>query len=94
MFMSTANQFIDPNVYYSTILGFLKNFSLKNRIHFQQYIKKCNALMNDSCFKAQKGFDKAKQAFVKFPDNMCSQIIFDEYKKTVQDNPSPIRKIL
>ena len=32
--------------------------------------------MNDSCFKAQKKFDKAKQEFVKFPDNMCSQIIF------------------
>ena len=27
--MSTANQFIDPNVYQSTILRFLKNVSLK-----------------------------------------------------------------
>ena len=43
---------------------------------FQQCSKKCNKLMNDSCFKAQKEFDKAKQEFVKFPDNMCSQIIF------------------
>ena len=32
--------------------------------------------MNDSCFKAQNKFDKATQEFVKFPDNMCSQIIF------------------
>ena len=31
--------------------------------------------MNSSCFKAQKEFDKAKQEFVQFPDNMCSQII-------------------
>ena len=62
MFMSTANQFIDPNVYWSTILRFLKNVSLKKRTetHFQQYSKKCNELMNDSCFKAQKEFDKAK----------------------------------
>ena len=29
--------------------------------------------MNDSCFKALKEFDEAKQEFVKFPDNMCSQ---------------------
>ena len=26
-------------------------------------------------------FDKAKQEFVKFPDNMCSQIIFMNIKK-------------
>ena len=50
--------------------------SKKTETHFQQYSKKCNKLMNDSCFKAQKEFDKAKQEFVKFPDNMCSQIIF------------------
>ena len=50
--------------------------------------------MNDSCFKAQKEFDKAKKEFVKFPDNMCSQIIFMNIKKTVQDNPSPIRNNL
>ena len=29
--MSTANQFIDPNVYLSTILRFLKNVSLKKQ---------------------------------------------------------------
>ena len=37
--------------------------------------------MNDSCFKPQKEFDKAKQGFVKFLDNMCSQIIFMNIKK-------------
>ena len=42
----------------------------KNRNSFR------SKLMNDSCFKAQKEFDKAKQEFVKFPENMCSQIIF------------------
>ena len=47
--------------------------------------------MNDSCFKAKKEFDKAIQEFVKFPDNMCSHNFY-EYQKTVQDNPSPIRK--
>ena len=50
--------------------------------------------MNDSCFKAQKQFGKAKQGFVKIPDNMCSQIIFMNIKKTVQDNCMPIRKSL
>ena len=82
MIMSTANQFIDPNVYWSTILRFLKNVSLKKtETHFQQYSKKCNKLMDDSCFKAQKEFGKAKQGLVKFPDNMCSQIIFMNIKK-------------
>ena len=80
--MTTANQFIDPNVYWSTILRFLKEFlSKKTETHFQQYGKKCNNLMNDSCFKAKKEFDKAEQEFVKFPDNMCSQIIFMNIKK-------------
>ena len=66
MFMSTAKQFIDPNVYQSTILRFLTNVSLKKiETHFQQYSKKCNKLMKDSCFKAQKESDKAKQEFVK-----------------------------
>ena len=37
--------------------------------------------MNDSCFKAQKEFDKARQEFVKFPFNMCSQIIFMNIQK-------------
>ena len=93
--MSTAKQFIDPSAYYSTILRFLKNFSLKKtETHLQQYSKKCNTLMNDSCFQAQKEFDKAKQEFVKFPDNMCSQIIFMNIKKTVQGNSSPIKKSL
>ena len=55
--------------------------SKKTEAHFQQYSKKCNKLMNDSCFKAQKEFHKAKQGFVKFPDNMCSQIIFINIKK-------------
>ena len=50
--------------------------SKKTETHFQQYSKKCNKLMNDSCSKAQKEFGKAKQEFVKFPDNMCSQTIF------------------
>ena len=55
MFMSTANHFIDPNVYQSTILRFLKNVSLKKtETHFS---KKYNNLMNDCCFKAQKEFD-------------------------------------
>ena len=49
----------------------------KTETHLQQYSEKCNKFMNDSCFKVQKEFDKAKQEFVKFPDNnMCSQIIF------------------
>ena len=82
MFITIANQFINPNVYWSTILRFLKNVSLKKaETHFQQYIKKCNNLMNDSWFKAKKEFDKAKQKFVKFPNNMCSQIIFMNIKK-------------
>ena len=46
--------------------------STKNRNSFQKYSKKCNTLMNDSCIKAQKEFDKAKQEFVKFSDHMCS----------------------
>ena len=41
--------------------------SKKTETHFQQYSKKCNHFMNDSCFKAKKEFDKAKQEFVKFP---------------------------
>ena len=86
MFMTTANQFIDPNVYQPTILRFPKNVS-----QFQQYSKKCNHFMNDSCFKAKKEFDKAKQEFVKFPGQSNN---FYEYQKTVQDNPSPIRKSL
>ena len=90
MFMTSANQFIDPNVYWSTILRFLKNVSVKKQTHFQQYSKKCNNLMNDSCFKAKTEFDKVEQEFVKFPDNMCSQIIFMNIQKTVQDNTSPI----
>ena len=36
---------------------------------------------NDSCFKAKKEFNKAKQEFVKFLDNMCSQIIFMNIRK-------------
>ena len=39
-------------------------------------------------------FDKVEREFVKFPDNMCSQIIFMNIKKTVQDNPLPIRNSL
>ena len=82
MFMTTADKFIDPNLYKSTILRFLKNFSLKTtETHFQQYSKKCNKLMNDSCFKAKREFDKAKQEFVKFTDNMFSQIVFMNIKK-------------
>ena len=50
--------------------------SKKNGNSFPTIQQKCNKLMNDSSFKAQKEFDKAKQEFVKFPDNMCSQIIF------------------
>ena len=55
--------------------------SKRTETHFQQYSKKCSKLMNDSWFKAQKEFDKAKQEFVKFPDNMCSPIIFMDIKK-------------
>ena len=47
--------------------------------------------MNDSCFKATTEFDTAEQEFVKFPDNMCGQVIFMNITKTVQDSPSPIR---
>ena len=50
--------------------------------------------MNDSCFKTKKESDKAKQEFVKFPDNMGSQIIFMNIKKPEQDNPTTIRKSL
>ena len=87
MFMSTINQFIDPIV---------NNFEIskeclskkKTEIHFQEYSKMCNKLMNDSCFKAQKEFDKAKQEFAKFPDDMCSQTIFmnieEQYKITLR----------
>ena len=50
--------------------------------------------MNDLCFKTQKEFDKAKQEFVEFPDNMYMYNIFYEYHKTIQDNPSPARKSL
>ena len=35
--------------------------------------------MNGICFKTQKEFDKAKQEFVEFPDNMYN--IFYEYRK-------------
>ena len=35
--------------------------SRKTETHFQQYSKKCNKLQNDSCFKAKKEFDIAKQ---------------------------------
>ena len=55
--------------------------SKKTETPFQQHSKKCNNLMNDSCFKAKKEFDKAEQEFVKFPDNVCSQIIFMNIKK-------------
>ena len=48
--------------------------------------------MNDLCFKTQKEFDKAKQEFVEFPDNMYNN--FYEYHKTIQDNTSPVRKSL
>ena len=30
--------------------------------------------MNDLCFKTQKEFDKAKQEFVEFPDNMTVHV--------------------
>ena len=53
--------------------------------------------MNDSCFKAQKEFDKTKQEFVKFPDNMCSQIIFmniiEWYRITLHLSEKPLRNI-
>ena len=62
--------------------------SKKTEAHFQQCSKKCNHLMNDSCFKAKKEFDKAKQEFVKFPVQSNN---FYEYQKTVQDNPSPLQ---
>ena len=38
--------------------------------------------MNDLCFKTQKEFDKAKQEFVEFPDNMYN--IFYEYHTVKQ----------
>ena len=65
--------------------------SKKTETHFQQYSKKCNHLMNDSCFKAKREFDKAKQESVKFP---VQSNYFYEYQKTVQYNPSPVRKSL
>ena len=53
--------------------------------------------MNDSCFKAQKEFNKAIQEFVKFPDNMCSQIIFmnimKRYRITLHLSETPLRNI-
>ena len=52
-----------------------------NRNSFPTVQQKCSKLMNDSCFKAQKEFDKAKQGFVKSPYNMCSQIIFMNIEK-------------
>ena len=61
--------------------------SKETETHFQQHSKKCNKLMNGSCFKAQKEPDKAKQEYVKLPDNTCSQIIFrniiKQYKITL-----------
>ena len=48
--------------------------------------------MNDLFFKTQKEFGKAKQEFVEFPGNMYN--IFYQYHKTIQDNPSPVRKSL
>ena len=65
--------------------------SLSKKAIISNDTAKCNKLMNDSCFKAKNEFDKAKQKFGKFLDNMGSQIIFMNTKK-VQDNPSPIRK--
>ena len=42
--------------------------------------------MNDLCFKTQKEFDKAKQEFVEFPDNMYNIFmnIIKQYKITLQ----------
>ena len=37
--------------------------------------------MNDLCFKVKKEFNKAKQKFVKFLDNMGTQIVFMRIKK-------------
>ena len=41
--------------------------------------------MNDLCFKTQKEFDKAKQKFVEFPDNMYNILmnIIKQYKITL-----------
>ena len=42
--------------------------------------------MNDLCFKTQKEFDKAKQEFVEFPDNICTIFfmnIIKQYKITL-----------
>ena len=41
--------------------------------------------MNDLCFKTQKEFDKAKQEFVEFPDNMYNIFmnIIKQYKITL-----------
>ena len=60
---------------------------IKNKNSFPIIQQKCNKLMNDLCFKTQKEFDKAKQEFVEFPDNMYICNIFYEYHKTIQDNP-------
>ena len=79
MFMTPANQFIDPNVHNFEISK--ECLSKKTETHFQQYSKKCNNLMNDSCFKAKKEFDKAEQEFVKFADNSVQSNNFYEYQK-------------
>ena len=46
--------------------------------------------MNDLCFKTQKEFDKAKQEFVEFPDNMYN--IFYEYHKTIQEEEEAFKE--
>ena len=68
----------------------------KQKLISNSMAKKCNKLMNDSCSNVKKEVNNAKQKFVKFvkfPDNMGSQIIFMNIKK-VQNNPSSIRKSL
>ena len=65
---------------------FMTIAKIKTETHFQQYSKNCNKLMSDYCFKAEKEFDKAKQEFVKFPDNMCSEIIFMNIKNSIRQH--------
>ena len=57
------------------------SLSPKQKLISNDIAQKCNELTNDSCFKARKGFDKAKEGFVKFPANMGRQIIFMNIKK-------------
>ena len=57
---------------------------LYKKTRFQQYSKKWNHVMNDSCFKTKKEFDKANQKFVNFPVQSNNFYKYKQYKITLR----------